>query len=324
MNRNPITHPNPPQPVVRHRPPEEWQRSIHRSQVVSGLLRYLSAAWLLGAGLGTGYAAPGDIDPGFTDPAVGSTTPYVYGMALQPDGKVLIGGNFLAVAGQTRTRVARLNADGTLDTGFFDSAPTAAVNAFAVRPDRKILLGGDFTRVNGVLGYHYARLHPDGTRDNSLSSPFNSNGSAWCFALPADGQTLIGGTGIEIDAGSSLQGLLRFKANDQVDSFNALVGFLSGAPYVYGIALQPDGKIIICGDFSNVGGQYISKIARLHPDGTLDTSFNAGTISSGSPEVFTVVVQPDGKIVIGGDFTSVNGTPRNNLARLLLRTSLIS
>ncbi len=87
--------------------------------------------------------------------------------------------------------------------------------------------------------------------------------------------------------------------------------------YVLATAVQPDGKIVIGGSFSSVGGQPRSNFARLNPDGTVEstTTFNLGTGASGLL-VADVAVQADGKIILGGQFSSVNGQPRNGIARL--------
>jgi uncharacterized delta-60 repeat protein len=79
---------------------------------------------------------------------------------------------------------------------------------------------------------------------------------------------------------------------------------------VYGVAIQPDGKLIICGAFTTIQ----QRIARLHPDGTLDPAFNPG--SSANNTIGVVALQPDGKMLIGGWFTSFRGVARNRIARL--------
>ena len=80
------------------------------------------------------------------------------------------------------------------------------------------------------------------------------------------------------------------------------------------IAAQPDRKIIIAGHFTSVNGEAHTNIARLLVNGELDPSFKADTDLTGS--IYTLAIQSDGKILIGGVFTTVNGQPRNNLARL--------
>src|SRR6185436_15513840 len=70
---------------------------------------------------------------------------------------------------------------------------------------------------------------------------------------------------------------------------------------VFAVAAQPDGKVIIAGSFTNVGGANRGRIARLNVNGTLDVSFNPGTGANGS--INAIVLQADGRIIVGGDFT---------------------
>ena len=80
---------------------------------------------------------------------------------------------------------------------------------------------------------------------------------------------------------------------------------------VRSITVQPDGKILVGGDFLNIGGQKRSRIARLNADGTLDTSFNPNA----NGDVYSIALQVDGKIVVGGFFTTIGGQTRNHIAR---------
>jgi len=84
--------------------------------------------------------------------------------------------------------------------------------------------------------------------------------------------------------------------------------------FVYSTAIQTDGKILIGGIFASYNGTARSCIARVNSDGSLDTSFDPGTGADISTEVFAI--QNDGKIIIGGNFTSYNGSARNYIARL--------
>ncbi|HWX21059.1 MAG TPA: hypothetical protein VN578_14255, partial [Candidatus Binatia bacterium] len=104
----------------------------------------------------------------------------------------------------------------------------------------------------------------------------------------------------------------RLNTNGSVDAnFNSASG-ANGA--VNSIALQPDGKILIGGDFTAINGTTRNRIARLNADGNLDTSFDPGSGADGS--VHAIALQPDGNVFIGGDFTIVNGAVRPHLARL--------
>src|SRR5207237_8937654 len=105
---------------------------------------------------------------------------------------------------------------------------------------------------------------------------------------------------------------------------SALDGFDPNANgTVYVVVVQPDGKILIGGDFTTLspnGGAAVTRtlIARLNPDGTLDTAFNPNANNT----VLSIAVQSDGKILAGGGFTSIGGQTRNYIARLDATTGL--
>ncbi len=110
-------------------------------------------------------------------------------------------------------------------------------------------------------------------------------------------------------------GIARMNADGSVDSaFDSHGGVSGGNTDVNDVARQPDGKIIMGGDFASVNGTPANNLARLNPDGSLDATFQYGTGTDS--EVNAVLVQPDGKIIIGGTFLHYNGTARQLVARL--------
>ncbi len=191
------------------------------------------------------------------------------------------------------------------------SGPSGLVSAIAVQADGKIVIGGSFTGVNGHPRNRIARLNADGSVDQS----FNPGGGADDFvetvAVQADGKIVIGGgfTGVN---GHPRNRIARLNADGSVDqSFNPGSG---ANTFVFAVAVQADGNIVIGGFFTSVNGTPRNRIARLNADGSVDQSFNPG--SGADDFVETVAIQADGKIVIGGVFLSVNGAPRNRIARL--------
>jgi len=248
----------------------------------------------------------GTLDSDFNPNADNSVT----SVAVQPDGKILIGGKFSNVGTppEARNRIARLNADGSLDTTFTDPNANNSVFSIALQVDGKILIGGDFTTVGGVARNRIARLNADGTLDTTFTDT-NANGSVWSIALQADGKILIG-SDFTIINGVARNRIARLGSNGTLDSdFNP-----NADNTVSFIAVQPDGKILIGGNFTNVGIPSAARnyIARLNADGSLDTGFNPDANSS----VFTIALQADGNILIGGSFTVVGGEQRNRIARL--------
>src|ERR1041384_7491770 len=104
------------------------------------------------------HAAPGDVDLSF-DPGSGVDNT-VWAIALRPDGKAIIGGEFTTVKGLARNHIARLNIDGSGDISFNPgSGANSDVRAIAVQPDGKVLIAGFFTIVNGSSRNYIARLN---------------------------------------------------------------------------------------------------------------------------------------------------------------------
>jgi uncharacterized delta-60 repeat protein len=241
----------------------------------------------------------------------------VFAVAIQGDGKVLIGGEFASVNGMTRNRIARLDVDGTLDVSFQNGLSGADYNIWAVamQSDAKVLIGGVFTTINGVTRNRVARLNADGTLDTAFQNGFSgADGIVRSIATQPDGKVLIGGNFTSVN-GLTRNAIARLNGDGTVD-----VGFqngLSGAnnQSVTSIAAQSDGKVLVGGGFTAINGVARNRIARLNADGTLDTSFQNG-LAGANDYVGSVTVQADGKILIGGYFTTVNGVARNRIARL--------
>jgi uncharacterized delta-60 repeat protein len=237
-------------------------------------------------------------DSGF-NPNVNNT---VYCIAVQADGKILLGGYFSSVGAATYNLVARLNADGTVDSSFNNPNLSGVyVDNIAVQTDGKILIGGPFTTVGGLANRYFARLNADGTVDSTFNNP-NPSSQVNGIMILADGKILIDGS---FSAGGGAYNFVdRLNADGTVDStFNNPTG--NAGRSVGSMVVQTDGKILIAGGFTN-------QITRLNADGTLDTNFNATTGAA----VNGVTVQSDGQIVIGGVFPTVDGNPCYYIARL--------
>jgi len=237
-------------------------------------------------------------------------------LAVQADGKVLVGGDFTTVNGVSRNRIARLNPDGSLDETFLDglSGASGTVQCLAVQADGKVLIGGDFTIVNGTTRNRLAQLNPDGSLDQSFLNGLNGpNSTVLSLAVQADGKVLMGGSFTNVN-GVSRQYIARLNPDGSLDE--TFLNGMSGANgYVRCVAVQADGKVLIAGGFTAVNGVSRNYIARLNPDGSLDESFLHG-LSGANGSVDCLAVQADGKVLIGGSFATVNGVSRNRIARL--------
>jgi uncharacterized delta-60 repeat protein len=207
-------------------------------------------------------------------------------VARQNDGKVIIAGDFLQVSGVSRKGIARLNFDGSVDTGFdpgtgFNSTPLNLV----IQPDGKILAVGEFATYNGTPRAGIARLNSDGTLDTGFAPVI---GGANTVALQADGKILIGGSFSTVN-GTSQPRLARLNSNGTLDAaFNPIIG--SGS--VNKIILENAGQLTIVGTFTGVNGFNRNTMVRLNSDGTLDQSF---TLSGGASSAWRA---PDGKYLV--------------------------
>ena len=245
-------------------------------------------------------------------------------IAIQPDGKVLIGGWFTSYNGAARNHIVRLNGDGSLDTSFATGiGPNQRVDSLAVQADGKILIGGVFTSYNGTPSNYIARLNSNGSLDLSFKSGTGAVGQVESIAVQADGKILVGGAFTSYNETASNY-IVRLHSDGSLDTgFNAGTGANAGNtpfPAIHSAAVQANGKVLIGGGFTSYNGTARKRIARLESDGSLDTSFDTGTGADGVSypnfAVDSIAVQPDGKVLIGGGFTSYNGAARKHIARL--------
>jgi len=257
-----------------------------------------------------GVNADGSLNTDF-DPGDGASFD-VYALARQADDKILVGGGFPSFDGLTVNYIHRLNPDGTSDLTFDPlNGADLTVNALLTAPDGHIYIGGVFNTYNTALRNRIARLTPDGLTDESWDIGTGADGIVYALALQADGKLLVGGNFTEIN-GISRNRIARLNEDGSVDmTFNPGTGANNS---VRAIVIQPDGKIIIAGDISIYNGTPRGKIARLNPNGTLDTTLDPG--SGTDLVILAMALQSDGKIVIGGSFTTFAGTPRGRVARL--------
>ena len=263
-------------------------------------------------------AAPGDPDPLFLTGA--GINNEVVDAGFQADGKIIIGGKFTSIVGFPVGRLARLGSDGHLDFTFNTAGAGANGDILALRvlPDGKILIGGNFTSYNGTNINRIARLNPDGSLDSTFNPGTGASSSVYQIILQPDNRILIGGGFSTVNGFTShvIARLFYDGAVDQSFTFNAGVFFNSP---VRALALQADGKILFGGYFfgdDNNGS--VRNIARLDASGNLDTSF-LGRTNNGlnlNPPVSSIIVRADGKILIGGQFTTVNDVARLSIALL--------
>jgi uncharacterized delta-60 repeat protein len=302
---------------------------------------------------------PAQLDLSF-DTTTGASSG-VTSVMLQPDRKVVIGGNFTTVSGVSRSKLARLNMDGSLDASFSPSPPlesASSIQAILGQPDGRILVAGDLVFLSGnrvvvryesngqldtsfvssgqevggmalgllddgrvLIGGYFgsiggqirnglARLSSSGVVEGSFAPTLPVNSICYDIAIQPDGRLLICG---EISPPLATWGFVRLQSNGQNDP-----SFVSGLPtsdQVGKALVQPDGRILVVGYSASSSSPLAGRIARLSANGAVDAGFQTGSGANG--QINDVALQQDGRILIAGSFTSVDGFPRLRIARLL-------
>lgn len=257
----------------------------------------------------------GSLDTSF-DPGAGPNS-FVTIVAVQADGKILIGGTFDAVTGFDYHGLARLRPDGSLDIGFTNDV--VVVRKLAVQNDGNIVVAGIYPPTSPPPQTNLiARLTLSGRLDPAFKPAYPTGsygGFANALAFQSDGRIIVGGP-FEAINGIPLNYLARLNSDGTVDTgFNAAIGGAGGST-VFCLAVTAQDQIVIGGTFSSVNGYSRNGVARLNSSGAVDTKFNPGLGPAGGLGIRTLAVQPDGKVIVGGDFTSFDGTNRVNLVRL--------
>lgn len=285
----------------------------------------------------------------------------VYDLAVQPDDKILIAGDFTSINNISYGRIARLNPDGSVDSTFNASAD-ATINSIKLRPDGKILLGGAFSNINNITFTKFAILNPNG--EPTVSYWGGADGDIYAIALQRDKKVILGGNFTKIGNISktriarfnpdlSLENTFNSSPDSYVyaismmnnyyiligGSFNSVDGknitklakFTPDAKLnetmkygindtINSIATPNDNSIIIGGLFTSVSAftkYYIAKLAF-----SLIPSFNPNP----NAPIYAMAIYHslDEQILIGGDFTNLNGENRTRYAMLFQDGSTVS
>jgi uncharacterized delta-60 repeat protein len=178
--------------------------------------------------------------------------------------------------------------------------------------DNKIIIGGNFTSYFGTSTNNIIRLNTNGSVDNSFVYGTGFNNIVNCISIQSNNYVLVGGNFTSYN-GTLADRIIRLNSLGSVDvSFVYGTGISGGN--VYFIEVQNDGKILLGGNFTSYNGTGANGIIRLNSDGSIDGTFIYGTGFNNF--VYAISVQSNGKILIGGSFTTYNGTGANNIIRL--------
>lgn len=254
---------------------------------------------------------PGDGGNGFGDGALSLIDGHVQAIALRPDGRQLVGGYIPVYSGTSVGHLVQVQADGTLDPSFQFPGANADVRALALQDDGRVLVGGEFTTVGSVPHGYLVRLNTDGSVDATFNLGTGPDYYVNAIAVQPDGRVMIAGGFQNVD-GTPMPKVARLNADGSLDMTFTSAAQNAGA--IWSLALRPDGKAIIGGNFFTYGGVPRYRIARLNPDGALDTTFVVG--EGCNSDVYAVRAMPNGDVVLAGDFTSYDNVPRVRVARL--------
>lgn len=233
--------------------------------------------------------------------------------ALQADGKLIVGGDFLNFNGGSTPYLCRLLPDGSKDPSFtLGIGFQSGVYCTLIQPDGKIIVGGNFTSFNGSSAGKLIRLNPDGSRDSTFDTSIAATpGIVYSVALQADGCLVLAGSFTKYNT-TTVNRIARILPNGNLDTTFASGTGASGV--INTVQIQSDGKIVIAGSFASFNGISCNRIIRLNANGSIDAAFNAGTGFNDAAR--TLAIQMDGKILVGGDFTTYNEAEANRIVRL--------
>jgi uncharacterized delta-60 repeat protein len=235
----------------------------------------------------------------------------VRALALDPHGGVLTGGMFTRHDGTDARFLVRLTGSGSRDGAFLPNVASTIITLQPTDQDR-VLIGGGFTTVGGVARNRIARLDPDGQLDNAFNPGAGAND--WIFAIATQptqfGDRVFVAGDFSTFTGVNRARFARLRPDGSLDT-----AFTAGAnSRITSIVVQPDGKPVIAGYFTLANLTSRTRIARFNVNGTLDTTFLPNEGANGA--ILALALQPDGKLIIGGMFTSYQGVERNRIARL--------
>lgn len=230
----------------------------------------------------------------------------VRAVAVQIDGRIIVGGDFTSYRGVACKGLIRLNPDGSIDTNI-GGIDNGSVHCLAIEDDGKILVGGDFSSFSGFNTEGMVRLTTAGVRDtgNSLNLPFNTsfNSSVYSITVLDNNRLMVTGSFyISGLSGGFRSGVARLWPSGVRDaSFNPGGGaHAAGNPNqiapVYDLAVMPDGKYVIGGFLTAYDGNSTPYLARINSSGSFDSTFNPPPLPH---VVYSVQAQPDGRVLAG-------------------------
>ena len=261
----------------------------------------------------------GGLDPGFSPAAIlnGANPGTVRALSVQTNGQVIIVGDFTSIGGTPRGHIARLNADGTLDTTFAPNAGAdGIIHTIAVQTDGKIIIGGEFTNVDGTSRNRIARLTTTGALDATFNPGTGCNGSVYATLISST-SVIIGGDFTTMN-GTARTRIAKLTSTGALDTSSFTSSGANAPVYCLATDISFGSYVLVGGAFTTFNGSARNRLARVTTSGSLDSQFNA----TGGPNntVYAMACVNDGissygSLYVGDDFTSVSSVSRWRIAR---------
>ena len=257
----------------------------------------------------------GSLDTSFNSGGVGFNL-QVHDFEEDSNGKLYVAGQFTSYNGTAINRIVRLNTDGSIDTSFNVGTGFNGSVVYNLEWDstnNKLYAFGNFTTYNGTSINRIIRLNTDGSIDTSFNVGTGFNNACYIGKLDSNGKLYVGGFFTSYN-GTGANRIIRLNSDGSIDT-NFVYGTGINAGYVSHIEINSSGKIFVCGStFSTYNGTTANEVVKLNSDGSIDTSFSTDTGFNG--QVRVLKQDSTGKLVVGGAFTSYNGTTVSSLILL--------
>src|SRR5574343_527356 len=257
------------------------------------------------------FGQPGNADASFITNCGSGTNGAIYNLAIQSDGKIILGGNFTNYNAFADGNIDRILPSGGIDGNFVvGTGCNSWVNAITVLSDGKIDVAGDFSTLQGFPALFLGILYNDGSFDIGNNIGTGPNNIIRGITKTND-RAIIFGDFTSYD-GNSIQNCAKIYLDGTLDpTFSPGLGFNN---VIYDVQIQSDGKLIAGGAFTSYDGFSSQRITRMNSNGSLDLKFNPGSGFNGIP--YDVKIDSDGNILVVGEFTEYNSTLVGHLVKL--------
>ena len=249
------------------------------------------------------FNADGTLDTSFANPNLSAGGTFQASVVPLSTGKILVAANFstAGASGATYTKLARFNADGTLDTTFPNINATGTIFRAKVDANGKILIAGSFSAIGGNAAYaRIARLNSDGSVDSTFTPP-TLDVSCMDVTVVSSGKIYIAG-GFSLVNGTARHFLARLNSNGSLDTTFQDPNLVFSGGNARSVIEDANGKVWVGGLFSTAGTANLARgnLARFNSDGTLDTTFGDPMLDN---NVTRMVMDANGKLIVSGAFT---------------------